>query len=181
MNGSSGGVSAVATSMALLAMHRVNETGNTSRRNLHRGADQVLLKVKGTPAEAKRKLASSFKDWAVVDGELCEKPSGFSSAATINGGIGAFLLGLVVWLISDASYNLLNIAILAAVVGFILGFIFGRLYSSVDSVKISSDRVNDITKIVVKIYDSDGYRNFDEDELDDLVGLFTPRRKRRIK
>ena len=177
MTDGSGLAIGMGTGLAIGAMLAESEKEKGMRQS-HIGKDQVLIRIKAKKEEVLNTLAKTFDNWYISgrDGGLYRKSNTLFEWTTAI--VGFILTGLVsgiaevIWWSfqpgawSWNSSNPYNPWVFGAIVGgivfVILGF-SGARDTRIDYIRVKGD--GDYTTTLLKIYDSEGYRNLDEDDL----------------
>jgi len=153
-----------------------SDTGESRERARQRrmkvmGKDQILLKVKKSIDEAGEAIASTFSNWYYKDGRIYQKreyPFDFSGFI-----IAAFLVGLglfIAWFVwcwdeieCNFPFSLRSGFLVTLFIGLCVGFRFGFEDEEVDYIRLTES--NKHTLVLIKIYDEDGCRNIDDDQI----------------
>jgi len=138
------------------------------RRFSHMGRDQMVIETTDPIEVATEKIAGLYKEWYVKNAEVYEKKdSNYSPEAAIVFGFIA-ILAVTVWYAIDHWHYPLSawdtVGLLCGIT-FISGFLGIFLGDNpIEYIRFSSTD-KDLTRILIKIYDSDGRRNLDDDDL----------------
>jgi len=142
------------------------------RRLRVKGRDQLLLKVKGSVDKVGKAIAKTFSNWYYKDGSIYRKrdyPFDFL-ASFVFFSVTAIILTFA-WILwcpdtfLECTYpiNLRSGTLISAIFGLIGGFLFGYRDEEVDFIRLS--KLKKDTLVLIKIYDNDGFRNLDDDEI----------------
>jgi hypothetical protein len=151
------------------------------RRMANRGQDQIFLKIKYSMENVGKEIASVYDNWKFKDGNIYITSNPFDVFAFI---ISFIVIGFLVWLVFlmlgpslfgcqyyfncdiPIEYWFYGIAITSALSGFIT-YLLCRGDDELDYIKLGMS--GEYTTVLIKKFDSDGYRNLDDDDIDKIV------------
>ena len=169
------GATMAATSMMIAR----EEEDNKKRRfrNIHgETKDQIFLKF----SEPKERVLKRLNDYYGTDDEndgalIYKNNNKFNAKAFfISFAVAFFVILGIQWIIAEASWdynttvNFFNVIDLIG--GLVVGIFFALILNrdtEIDYIKVGTRKGQ--TTVLIKKYDSEGYRNIDEDDLDELL------------
>jgi hypothetical protein len=149
-----------------------------NRRLSNIGSDQLLLKVKCSKDKVGNALKNMYSNWDYKNGVLSR--TGELHFSWFGFFIAGGLVGLVLfmayslWELSlnysqsvPSWFNWINSIILTG----ILSGIFGYYTYDNEISNVQLDESNGYTNVLIKVYDGDGYRNYDKNEISKIVDI----------
>lgn len=189
MTGEGAGMAAgLATGLAIAAIEREEAEGK-ARRKSHMGADQVMLETRKGINTIGKEIASAYDNWYYNTDEEQIYQRKWSVFRFMGALLGASVVALFLviyfvvvivgictdWRGEEACraawfpFDLFSASGLCIGLGIITGFVLHPVDTPVEYIRLSeSDRG---TRILLKIYDSDGRRNLDEDTIADITEM----------
>lgn len=177
------GVSAGAAIGVAMAAAERERAENERRRKSRMGNDQVLFETKKGIDEIGNEIADIYRNWYYKseEGSIYRTSRGIFGWGSFVGGLVSmiaieifyfiFLVSMVctdyrdrdlcigTWYPIDAIFS----AWLAIGVGILVGFVLHPVDTEVSYIRLTETKHG--TRVLIKIYSSDGYRNIDDDEL----------------
>lgn len=151
------------------------ESEKSRRRRLSQmGEDQILLHVKADVGKVAQTVADTFLNWKVKDGQIYEKDEYPINIGWFFGGFITTLLAIWFFqsVIMDINPKWPSIILISIIGGIALGRTM--INNIVDHIHIGT--LKDYTTVRIQKFDSDGYRNINEDEIlrivEDLEDLY---------
>lgn len=173
-----------ATLSAANSARRAEEARERRLRN--KGNDEIYFITNKSIDNVGERIAKKYGNWYYKDGAIYETHPNFSigtffMALFIGGSVAWILLmlGAVVYTSITNNWDLdfpmnTNGVIVSAIIGLFLGILLGLLFggdSEVDYVSLTKE--GNKTRVLLTVYDSNGYRNFHEDEIHNILSEFS--------
>ena len=150
------------------------------RRMENKGHDQVFIKFRDSKKKVGDKVAKLRSNWVFNGEKIIRNKEGLGMDWGVFLGVGLLAalilsMGWVVYIslcnfVCDSPIGLVHGFFIVSGIATIFGVVAGSENYAIDWIRISRER--DITSLLVKIYNSEGHRNIDEDELDRLYAEF---------
>lgn len=152
------------------------EEEDEQRRKSHMGNDQLLIETTLSVDTVGEKVASVFKNWYYKDYNICRKRNskfdfGMAFLCLFLSMIIFATMFILLWVFNIFSTDINTSIFISIAVSIIIAIICGiesaKTDDVVDWINISQSK-NGNARILIKIYTSDGYRNINEDDLQDI-------------
>ena len=180
-----GTVGVVAGMVAMQAAQEEEEAKH--RRKSHMGHDQILIKSKLPVDKMGECIAGTFNNWRWEDGDIMRDPRNKKSPSKLTTHFAAYaaiIYGIVIavqngirYYTSTQYYNPWSLDLMPNGISIICLIVMLGILSwsnvtdnasrTLDYIRIS--KIPGGSKVLLKIYDDDGERNLDEDELDEII------------
>lgn len=156
-----------------IGMNMMEAEKTKQRRLSNMGKDQVLIETKMSGDAVGNAISKLWDNWYYKEGKIYQK----RGEIPFNGGVFlriSFLTGiglLLFWVIFVEITEWIESIpldrgsgfIVSVIVGLLFGIIIGFTDDEIDYIRITT--LKNTTAVLIKIYDSDGYRNIDDDDI----------------